>query len=1618
MKTGKANASVPGRGSVGWWVLGFALVLGGGSWLTAWTAGQADRELRSRLMFQAAAVARQVTATDVGRLGFEAADRETVCFQRLRQQLTAYAREILPRFGHETRYLGIYSMARRGDDIVFGPESIAEDHPFASPPGTVYHAPPEAVRQTFESGSAQAVGPYVDEYGRFVSAFAPVRDPRTGAVVLVIGLDLEAGEWHAAVVRQCREPLGFGLALLLVLIAWLWLRLQEARLPKPAREWYGRHGATVSVALAGLVLSLLLARTAVRAEAQQHRDTFRRLAAGQLDRANDWFVEFRDGGLASLSLFFESSEEVTRDEFEGYGRHLSIEPAVQAWAWIPVVPAGERLAFEASARQSGLEAYQIWEHDRAGARVPVARRSVYYPVVYAAPTPGNDLALGFDVGSEPARRAALDEAARTGESSATAPVTMLQRIDGEQATVVFHPVETAGSERRLRGFVAAVIRHRDLMDRLAGLAETEQRSLTSLELRRLSPAGEPEVLASTASGPPEECYGSLAGQRICLTVPLFAFGQTYALRARPTSAFASHYPARAGWLAGLAGLCLTALLTALVGLVRRRHLELEAEVRQRTAALRESRSQYRSLVETLPQSIFRKDRQGRFTFANAQFCRELGRPVAEILGRADRDFYPAELAARYEQDDRRVMEAGELLDHVEDAVGPDGEARYVQVVKVPLLDAEGRVEGVQGIFWDVTESRLAEEALRQRVELQDQLAKVATTVPGLICSFRQRPDGTTCVPFATAAIEDVYGLRWEDVKDDFAPALARLHPDDVARAVADIATSARTLEPWHDEYRVLHPERGERWVEGHSVPQREPDGSILWHGFVQDVTERKRAEEALAAEATRRRIFVEGSRDGIVVLNEHGGVVEANRRFAESLGYTVEEVTNLHVWDWNRDWPRERVLAAIRDLGPEGDQFESRHWRKDGSCFDVELSNSVAQLGGQRLVFCVCHDITERKQANEAVRRSEARLVEAQRLAEIGSWDWNTQTGEVIWSAEMYRLFGRDPALGAVGVESGHELFTPESWARLKADLEHSLSTGEPHQCDAEVVQPDGTHLWVTNRGQVLRDDRGTILGLSGTTQNITERKQAEEALRTREAQLSNALSMAHAGHWEYDVEADLFTFNDNFYRIFGTTAEEVGGYTMSAAEYAERFCHPDDRHRVAAETQAAIETADPDYSRQLEHRILDARGQVGHMAVRFSIVKDPQGRTIKTYGVNQDITEQKHAEETRSKLLAQLQHAQKMEAVGHLAGGVAHDFNNILAALTMQLELLQHDEEFPATAKDRLEELRPQVDRATALTRQLLLFARRGVMQRQVLDLQSLIANLLKMLGRLIGEHIRLSFQVGDAALWVDADPGMLEQVVTNLVVNARDAMPRGGLIDLDARLVDVDEPQVAANPEARLGRFVCLSVRDTGSGMDEHTRQRLFEPFFTTKAVGQGTGLGLATVQGIVNQHEGWIEVESELGQGSCFHVFLPLAAASVTADGGAEAAAPVPGGSETILLVEDEDAVRRLMVRVLERHGYHVLQAGHGQEALKLWNTEAESIDLLVTDMVMPEGLDGFELATQVRQRRAELPVIIMTGYSAEVMGRGLKLPPRTAFLQKPFAAPQILHTVRQLLDQATG
>jgi two-component system cell cycle sensor histidine kinase/response regulator CckA len=518
------------------------------------------------------------------------------------------------------------------------------------------------------------------------------------------------------------------------------------------------------------------------------------------------------------------------------------------------------------------------------------------------------------------------------------------------------------------------------------------------------------------------------------------------------------------------------------------------------------------------------------------------------------------------------------------------------------------------------------------------------------------------------------------------------------------------------------------------------------------------------------------------------------------------------------------------------------------------------------------------------------------------------------------------------------------------------------------------------------------------------ERRRAKEALRESEERFRQMYDEAPVGYHELDREGRIIRVNRRELEMLGYNEEELLRRPVWKFVVEEEMTRQVILAKIAGDV-SFHETFERTYRRK--------DGTTLPVMIQDRIIRDKKGRILGIRSMIEDITERRRAEEALQKSEEQLRQWQRVEAIGRLAGGVAHDFNNLLMTIKGCSELLLGGLDPRDLRREEVEEIRKAAERATALTRQLLAFGRRQVLQPQVLDLNEVVANMDRMLQRLIGEDIQL-FTVLDPQLWpVKVDPGQIEQVIMNLAVNARDAMRGGGKLTIETANVILDEDYARRHVSVKPGPCVMLAVTDNGCGMDKETQSHLFEPFFTTKETGEGTGLGLSTVYGIVKQSGGNIWAYSELGQGTTFKIYLPRIEEAVRTYRPKAGRAVSPGGSETILLVEDEEAVRTIVSKILQNKGYTVLEAHHGIEALQICEHHEGLIHLMVTDVVMPM-MSGRELAERLTMLRPEIRVLFMSGYPDNAIVHHGVLGAGTAFLQKPFTLNALECKVRELLD----
>jgi len=741
--------------------------------------------------------------------------------------------------------------------------------------------------------------------------------------------------------------------------------------------------------------------------------------------------------------------------------------------------------------------------------------------------------------------------------------------------------------------------------------------------------------------------------------------------------------------------------------------------------------------------------------------------------------------------------------------------------------------------------------------------------------------------------------------------------------------------------------------------------------------ERDKAEQTVRENEKLYRAAVEDQSDLIWRFKPDGTLTFVNEAYCRFHGRTREELLGTNFLTSLSEEDREIPLAHFSGLTRDEPMVAYDHKVvSPGGRFIWHhcTTRRLFSERGETLEFqAVAQDITLRKQSEEQTRHGENRLRAILNSVVDGVVviDGNGIVLSFNPAAEKIFLRPETSILNA----SISELFAPRDLAIFQEYVLKHMREGEAKIIELRALRP--------NQGSIPIDLGiseiwlGSAQLLIAVVRDITERKDAEAQIRKLAA---------------------FPQFNPN--PVFELAQDGALNYCNAAAEtMTKSLGYSKPAEILPAQTKEIVKEC-------LAHGVPHFRQETpAKRTVAWSFLPIKVSQVVHCYAV--DVTDRQSLEE-------QLRQVQKMDSIGHLAGGVAHDFNNILTVIQGHASLLLTSHELVGTMAESIQEISLAAERAAGLTRQLLMFSRRQVMHRKILNLNDVVENMGKMLQRILGEDIILENQFTAKEAMVAADVGMMEQVLLNLAVNSRDAMPTGGQLTISTDVVRIEPAQAEPFPEASAGEFVCLSVQDTGCGIAPENIARIYEPFFTTKDIGKGTGLGLATVYGIVKQHQGWIRVESEVGKGTVFHIYFPFRTEKSEEKGVSGEQKLVRGGSETILVVEDEVRLRYLVASILERYGYKVIEATSGLAALKIWEHQRDAIDLLLTDIVMPDGITGRELAERLKAAKPGLKVIYTSGYSSEVVRQGIVIEEGINFLQKPYHPQHLAQTIRRCLD----
>ncbi len=918
-------------------------------------------------------------------------------------------------------------------------------------------------------------------------------------------------------------------------------------------------------------------------------------------------------------------------------------------------------------------------------------------------------------------------------------------------------------------------------------------------------------------------------------------------------------------------------------------------------------------------------------------------------------------------------------------VRPDGSECWILDRAFPVRNERGEVYLTVGVADDISDQKRLEQELRtseagRRAVWESALDAIITMDrEGCIVEFNPAAERT----FGYGR-EAAIGQPLEDLL--IPPRLREHHRHGMAR---HLATGDSTILGRRIEVSALRAD-GTEFPAELTVVRVSAGTHALFVGTVRDITLSKRAHEALLKERMLSDEVINTLPGVFYLLDEQGRFIRWNENLESVTGYLPDEIAERHPLDFFRDGDRELLRQRIGAAFATGQSDAEAHLvSRDGRATPYYFTGKRIEWDGRPCLIGMGVDIS-------ALRRAEAERDRLFNLSPdmlcIAGLDGYFRQLNPAW--EQTLGVSRAELMAKPYIEFVHPDDRERTLAEAGRDEHGMLSAGfeNRYRCG------DGSFKWLS-WSSVVVPEAGHIYAIA---RDVTAQKETALALQESEERYRGLVEGVRDGIFTLAADGTIISANYAFQLITGWSRDEWIGRPFHG------ILHPEDQPR-ALQLFLAMMGKKPGSLQPVELRFATKEGNY----VPMELTATPKRRgdeIVGLLGIARDVRERHRIEE-------ELRQIQKLDSIGRLTAGIAHDFNNLLTVQQGYLSLLLTESGLSDTVVEHIQEVAVAADRAAALTRQLLLFSRKRPMQRRRFHLNDVATTLSKMLERAVGDDITLRLECDDHLPAIEGDPSMMEQVLMNLVVNARDAMPGGGLIQIAIEAITVDASVAEVHPGTRPGRFVRLTVADTGHGIPPELQEKIFDPFFTTKELAKGTGLGLSTVYGIVQQHEGWIDVESEVGRGATFRVHVPAAESTGDPEDTADALPVLRGGAETILAVDDEPALRRIVQTVLERYGYRVLMAEHGVEALELWHEHGATIDLLLTDLVMPHGISGWNLAERLRAERPGLKVLVMSGYDPKARAVGEHqecVERRVAFLQKPYRLSELVQAVRDCLD----
>jgi PAS domain S-box-containing protein len=1644
------------------------LLLGiGGFQAARWQSPVTDMEIRHGLLLQAEAIARTINPQQAKALSFTDADENLPQFLRLRSHLTAYKQQIDCR--------GIYTLALKDGNLVFGPESYAADDPQTSPVGTIYMQPSQDTMNIFHTARAFVEGPVADEYGVFLSAMAPVVDPRTNEVILVVGLDIEDAEWRAALARE-RRIVAAAVLLFCVLFAAGFLLLHYRGKIPPDKQGPLRHMETFFTIVMGLILTALATLALHSAENRSRHDIFSHLANARANMVVKTVSNLRDHQLGGLARFFEGSDIVDRGEFATFAGPAVLKNGLEALAWVARVPADEAGTWEAQAREEGLEDFLIWQMGPGNQREKASGREYFYPVMFVEPLAGNEKLLGYDAGSEPMRFKALEAALTTDLSTSTGPVALMPEGEGENGLLVFHPL----TDGKQQGFIMAVLRP-ELLLSSSWSRGTMTDSAVEMKILVLEAGEDSKRLAVSPSGKTHERAvisgkENLFGKNFdsASIFPLFEFGKTYALAAHPGQAFREAHPPRTGLITAVLGFFVTMLLATLVHFQVSRRVELERQVEARSRELSQSKENLRATLDSIGDAVIATDINGRITRMNPVALKLTGWPLEEALGQPlEQVFVIIHSQTRKQAHNpvKHVLKTGhtlELANHTA-LIARDGTERQIADSAAPIRDASGTVIGAVLVFRDVSKEYDARQQIKSANERFRQLAKQSRAITWEV-------DAKGLYTYVSSVITDVLGYTPRELvnKKHFYD----LHPqqgrEEFKKEAFDVF---ERKEPFLDTENPMQSKDGQvLWFSTNGIPKIGADGALLgYQGTDTDITARKLAEDALVKSEQRLALATQGTGMGIWDYQIQEGNLDWDEQMFELFG-----VSRKNFGGKFKDWARCVVPEALpKTLAV----FENA--LKDEKDFDIEFpiltpDGSVKWLAGAAIVtrnsqgepvrmVGINYDITERKQAQIALNESEARLRAITDSAQdaILMMDWQGLVS--YWNPAAQRIFGysSEEALG----RNLHDFIAPARYREAyKRAFPHFASTGKGDAVgktlELEALHKDGTEVFVElSLSAIHLQGRWHSVGIM---RDIGTRKQAEEELLLQTSlqkmlmEISSTYislplnmvdteletSMGHLGRFvdadrvslfDYDFEKQICINTHEwcakgidpridrlgaipFAKIADLVEAHQNGHTVYVKDVLD--LPPENGTRTLMDMQ--------DLKSIIAVPMMDGENCLGFASFDFVFDRyqysQAQQRLLSVFSqmlVNVQKRREMEAQIQESRAQAEAASAAKSQFLANMSHEIRTPMNGVIGmtGLLLDTELSEEQMRYARIVRDSAESLLNIINDILDFSK---IEAKKLELEVLDFDLSGLLEDFAAPLA-IRAQETGLEFLCSidqDVPVLLQGDPGRLRQILTNLVGNAIKFTHKGE-VAVRVSLAKTKEPQdVKAQKEADDFVDLRFSVRDTGIGIPKEKADILFDKFTqadasTTRKYG-GTGLGLAISKQLVELMGGRIDIASTPGKGSEFFFTVRL---KKQPQGAVSDRLPQPDLTGLkALVVDDNSTGRQILVRHLLSWGMQPHEAGGGFAALSALYEgleENKPFSLVLIDMQMP-GMDGETLGRVIRadKRLVGTGIILLT--SSGTVGDAKKFAQLgfSGYLTKPVQAHELKGVILLALAKTAG